>query len=68
MKRKQFLKKLNKYARKSDITYRWRKDEGKGSHGTVYLGATKTVVKHGELSNDYIDVVLTQLGIGKDVI
>jgi hypothetical protein len=42
---------------------------GKGSHIKVYVGTTRwTVVKDGELSSVYVDIVVKQLGIPKDAI
>ncbi len=41
---------------------------GKGSHVKVYAGTASTIVKEGELSPIYVEVVLKQLGIPKDAI
>ena len=68
MKREQFLRKLKEYARSNGMLYGWRPGEGKGSHGSVYVNGRKTIVKSGELPRIYIDAVLKQLGLGKDVI
>ena len=68
MKRRQFLRELKKWCRKNKVDYHWKPGEGKGSHGTVYVGSKKTTVKDGELTPTYIEVVLGQLGLSKDTI
>jgi hypothetical protein len=55
------------------MSFRFVKSEGKGSHGTVYItdvegNVRKTIVKKGELTRTYINVVLKQLGLEKDVV
>jgi len=49
MNRGQLLRKLKKHWRNAGIRYDWNSGEGKGSHGTVYIGDLKTVIKNGEL-------------------
>jgi len=68
MNRGQLLRKLKKHCRNAAIRYDWNSGEGKGSHGTVYIGDLKTVIKNGELTNDYIDALLKQLGLKKGIV
>jgi mRNA interferase HicA len=41
----EFLRKAKRFARKRDLTYRWRPERGVGSHGTLYVGEKYRVVK-----------------------
>ena len=68
MKRQQFLRELKKWCRRNEVDFDWKPGEGKGSHGTVYVGPKKTVVKNGELTPTYIEVVLDQLDLPKGTI
>jgi hypothetical protein len=63
MTREQFLRKLRTWSRNNGLTYAWQPGEGKGSHGIVYVGTTKTIVKHGQLTPTYVRVILKQLQI-----
>ena len=65
MNRDQFLRSLRLYCKRSANSYDWRPGEGKGSHGTVYVNDRKTIVKSGELPNDYVSAVLKQLGLDR---
>lgn len=66
MDRKQFLRALSDYCSDKELSFRFEKSEGKGSHGMVYVGERKTVVKKGKLTRGYCNVVLKQLGLDKD--
>ena len=68
MNRNQFLRKLKRYCKESDRSFEWKPGEGRGGHGTVYVDDRKTILKTGELPNDYVSAVLKQLGLGKGAI
>lgn len=63
MNQAQFIRKLKKYCRKNKIEFLWEPSEGKGSHGTVYVGTKRTLVQHGELPNFYTDDILDYFDI-----
>jgi len=46
MKGNEFLKKLKALAGRKGWPYDWRPDEGKGSHGTLYINGQKTIVRN----------------------
>ncbi|GJD65200.1 hypothetical protein MPEAHAMD_5387 [Methylobacterium frigidaeris] len=68
MERKQFLRALKRYCRKNGLRYDWNSDEGKGSHGTVYVGNRKSTVPDADLPRYYINDILSQLGVGPDAL
>ncbi|MCL4854988.1 MAG: hypothetical protein KJZ78_26810 [Bryobacteraceae bacterium] len=41
----EFLRKAKRFADRKGLAYRWVPARGVGSHGTVYIGSRKTVVK-----------------------
>lgn len=45
VKGSEFLRKLKAMARRRGLAYRWNRERGAGSHGTVYLGDRFSVVK-----------------------
>lgn len=68
MKRAKLIKQVRRWARDSDVFFEVDEIRGKGSHVRVFVGDRSTIVKHGELSPSYVDLVLKQLGIPKDAI
>lgn len=68
MDRKQFLRALSDYCSDNKLDFRFEKSEGKGSHGMVYVGGRKTIVKKGKLTRGYRDLVLKQLGLDKGIV
>ena len=68
MKRDAFLRAVRRYCRKNGLPYDWQPGEGKGSHGTVYVGGRKTTVPDKDLPRFYIDDLLEQLGLGSDAV
>jgi hypothetical protein len=69
MKREQLLSAIRKWCRKNDTDFAANTIAGKGSHVKVYVGTDRwTVVKSGELSSLYVDMVLKQLGIPRNAI
>jgi hypothetical protein len=65
----QFLSALRRWCRKNGIAdFRVVAERGAGSHVKVYANGRETIVKDGELSPVYVQVVLKQLGLPKDAI
>jgi hypothetical protein len=62
MKREQLLTALRRWCRRNGGDFRIDTVAGKGSHIKVYLGARATIVKSGELSPVYVQIILKQLG------
>jgi mRNA interferase HicA len=65
MKGNEFLKKLKALAGRKGWSYEWRPDEGKGSHGALYVNGQKTIVRNlkDELKTGTFHGMLKQLGI-----
>ena len=65
MKGNEFLKKLKSLAERKGWQFEWRPDEGKGSHGALYLNGNKTIVRNlkDELKTGTFHAMLKQLGI-----
>ena len=65
MKGSEFLKKLKALAERKGWSYEWRADEGKGSHGALYVNGQKTIVRNlkDELKTGTMHEMLKQLGI-----
>lgn len=59
----EFLRRARRYARRNRQEFRFDKGAGKGSHGKLYIGGGRTVVKHGEISKGMLRSMLRQLGI-----
>jgi hypothetical protein len=68
MKREQFLSALRRWCRTNDRAFRVDTVAGKGSHIKVYVDDRGTIVKGGELSPIYVQLVLKQLGLPKGVL
>jgi len=65
MRGNEFIRRLQKYAKKQRLAFVWRPGRGKGSHGLLILGDRRTVVrnpKH-ELKTGTYHAMLKQLGI-----
>lgn len=62
----EFLRRARRYARKANLQLRFDPSRGKGSHGLLYLGERRTVVKHGELKPGTLRAMLKQLGIREE--
>jgi len=70
MRGNEFLRKIQKYAQAHGISYEWRADRGKGSHGLLILGNRRTVVRNpkDELKTGTYHAMLKQLGLSeKDI-
>ena len=68
MNRDAFLRDLRRYGKKSGLAVSFNPGKGKGGHGTVQVGDKATIVKSGELSNVYVQLILKQLGLPKDAL
>ncbi len=68
MKRQQLLSAIRRWCRRNGHTLRIDTVGGKGSHIKVYVDGKATIVKVGELSPIYVQLVLKQLGIPKDAV
>lgn len=68
MKREQLFGLLRRWCRKNDAAFEVDTVGGKGSHVKVRANGRATIVKAGELSPLYVEVILKQLGIPKDAL
>lgn len=68
MKREQLLSALRRWCRCNGRSLRIDTVAGKGSHIKVYVDGKATIVKDGELSPIYTQLILKQLGIPKDAV
>ncbi|MGI9506787.1 MAG: type II toxin-antitoxin system HicA family toxin [Geminicoccaceae bacterium] len=64
----EFLKKVKKYARDNNVSFEFVPSEGKGSHGTLYLGGKISTVKDRkkEIGKGLLVRMCKQLGISQD--
>lgn len=64
----EFIRAIRGLGRRRGIEVRFVPQRGKGSHGTLYYGARKTIVKDRkkELSRGLLADTLRQLGLGPD--
>ena len=62
----EFVRALRKFGRRHGVEVRFVTRRGKGSHGTLYHGDRKTIVKDRkkELSRALLADMLRQLGLG----
>jgi mRNA interferase HicA len=61
----EFIRGIRKLGRRRGMDVRWITRRGKGSHGTLYYGDRKTIVKDRkkELSRGLLADMLRQLGL-----
>jgi mRNA interferase HicA len=61
----EFIRALRRLGRRSNVEVRFVTRRGKGSHGTLYFGGRKTIVKDRkkELSRGLLADMLRQLGL-----
>jgi hypothetical protein len=64
----EFLRKVKAVAKRNRLLLRWAPERGSGSHGTLYLGARRTIVKDlkKELGPGLLSDMCKQLGIRKE--
>jgi mRNA interferase HicA len=67
MKGSEFINRIKKYGRSQGLAVVFEKSHGKGSHGTLWLGARKTTVKDRkkEIGDGLLAAMLAQLGVPK---
>ncbi|MBI3523185.1 MAG: type II toxin-antitoxin system HicA family toxin [Betaproteobacteria bacterium] len=65
MKGHEFLKRIQKLAKKKAVACSWRPDQGKGSHGVLKYGDKRTTVRNlkDELKTGTYHGMLKQLGL-----
>ena len=65
MRGNEFIRKVEKFAKRKGIACEWRPDRGKGSHGLLILGDSRTVVRNpkDELKTGTYHAMLKQLGL-----
>lgn len=65
MKDSEFLKELKALAEFKGWSYEWRPNEGKGSHGALYVNGHKTIVRNlkDELKTETFHAMLKELGV-----
>ncbi len=65
MRGNEFIRRVQKYAKRNGMSFTWRADRGKGSHGILTLGGARTVVRNpkDELKTGTCHAMLKQLGI-----
>ena len=68
MKGNELLKKLKKLGKQGNIAVRFETKRGKGSHGTLYYGSRKTILKDRkkEIGPGLLSKMLAELGLDKD--
>lgn len=67
MKGDEFVRKIRRLGKSRGIGARFEKRHGKGSHGTLYFGGRKTIVKdrRKEIGEGLLRAMLRQLGLRK---
>lgn len=65
MRGNEFIRRIQKYAKRNAMVCDWRPDRGKGSHGLLILGERRTVVRNpkDELKTGTYHAMLKQLGL-----
>ena len=62
---REFVRRARRYARKKGLDFHHNPGREKGSHGELYLGGRRTIVKTGELSKGLLTAMLKQLDINR---
>ena len=67
MRGNEFIRRVQKYAKRNGIAFAWRPDRGKGSHGVLDLGDRRTVVRNpkDELRTGTYHAMINQLGLAE---
>lgn len=65
MRGNEFIRRVQKYAKRNGKLFDWRPDRGKGSHGLLLLGDLRTAVRNpkDELKTGTYHAMLKQLGL-----
>ena len=63
----EFLRRIARLGRARDIAVRFDRHHGKGSHGTLYYGSRKTMLKdlRKEIGAGLLHAMLSQLGLSR---
>lgn len=64
----EFIRRVHRYAKDHGLSFEWRPDLGKGSHGILILGDRRTVVRNpkDELKTGTMHAMLKQLGLSRE--
>ena len=63
MNGREFVRRARRYAREHGMAFAFDPSRGKGSHGFVFVGGRRTLVKHSEFSKSLLARMLRELGI-----
>ena len=63
MNGREFIRRARRYARRNGLEWAFDPQQGRGSHGTFYLGNRRTTVQHGEIKPETLFSMLRDLGI-----
>ena len=63
---REFIRRARGHAKRTSQAFSFDARRGKGSHGVLYVGDRRTVVKYGELKPGTLRSMLRQLGIPKE--
>ena len=65
MRGNEFIRRIQRYAKRNGLAFDWRADRGKGSHGLLILGERRTVVRNpkDELKTGTYHAMLKQLDL-----
>lgn len=68
MRGDEFLRRVRRIAREQGWTCEWHPEQGKGSHGTLYVNGKLTVLRHvrDELKSGTLRAMLRQLEISTE--
>ena len=61
-----FARRIRRHPRRTRQEFRLDQAGGKGSHGKLYLGDRRTIVKHGEIPKPLLKSMLKQLGVAEE--
>jgi mRNA interferase HicA len=69
LKGSEFVSRVQKLAKEKGIHPEYRAERGKGSHGTLYFGSPRTIVRNlrDELKTGTLHAMLKQLGLKRTV-
>lgn len=62
----EFIRRARRHAKRAGLGYRYEPRHGKGSHGTLWVGDHRTIVKRGKLKPGLFHAMLKQLDIRKE--
>jgi hypothetical protein len=62
---REFLRRVRRFARRNRLDFEFDPSRGKGSHGKVRLGGTRTTVPHGEIPLGTMAAMLRDLNIDR---